>query len=117
MNRINASIRRRGHLQEADSDLSPHDVFRFVGGTSTGGLIAIMLSKLGMSVDCCIKSYYELSKTIFEKKHLRGRITHGLAPTRYSGKRLRECVRTLIHDQGSSKDLPMVDAGEDKIAW
>lgn len=47
----------------------PCEIFDLVGGTSTGGLIAIMLGRLEMDVDECIECYKALSKQIFEKSH------------------------------------------------
>ncbi|RYO26426.1 hypothetical protein AA0113_g12484 [Alternaria arborescens] len=48
--------------------VKPCEVFDLIGGTSTGGLIAIMLGRLEMDVDACIASYSELMKTVFEEK-------------------------------------------------
>jgi hypothetical protein len=48
-----------------------------IGGTSTGGLIAIMLGRLQMTVDECIDAYTSLSDKVFEKSHrvnMRGKI-------------------------------------------
>ena len=116
MRHINIFVRENrpaGH-----HDLSPHDVFNFVGGTSTGGLIALMLGKLGMPVEDCITQYRDLSTKIFRKKHLRGRITHGLSPSRYSGKRLRECVEHLLEVKGFSREEPIVrSVGKDFVDW
>ena len=68
-------------LGEGDNrELQPYDVFQLVAGTSTGGLIALMLGKMGMTVSQCITQYKELSKVIFGKKHKRARLTRGLAP-------------------------------------
>lgn len=101
-----------------DGDLSPHDVFNFVGGTSTGGLIALMLGKLGMPVEDYITQYRDLSARIFRKKHIRGRITHRLSPSRYSGKRLRECVEQLLEAKGFSKEEPIMRrVGKDFMDW
>ena len=97
-------------------DLHPHHVFQLVAGTSTGGLIALMLGKMGMTADECITQYENLSKIIFGKRHLRGRITHGLAPARYSGKRLRNCIRKLLRDRQLDEDLSMRHE-DDRIAW
>ena len=98
--------------------MGPRDVFDFVAGTSTGGLIAIMLGKLGMSLEDSIEAYYDLSKRIFEKRHIRGRITHGLAPTRYSGSHLNNCIQDLIRKKKLPVDIPMVsDDKKDHIAW
>ena len=98
------------------SELHPRHVFQLVAGTSTGGLIALMLGKMGMTADDCITQYENLSKEIFGKRHLRGRITHGLAPARYSGKSLRNCIRKLLKDCGYSEELSMRH-DNDKIPW
>ena len=100
-----------------DGDLSPHDVFNFVGGTSTGGLIALMLGKLGMPVGGL---HHSVSGSFNQnlQKHIRGRITHGLSPSRYSGKRLRECVEQLLEAKGLSKEEPIVrSVGKDFMDW
>lgn len=48
----------------------PCDFFDMIGGTSTGGLIAIMLGRLRMTIDECIDEYLKLSPKIFTKvKH------------------------------------------------
>ena len=49
----------------------PCDYFDMIGGTSTGGLIAIMLGRLRMTVDECIDAYTTLSDRVFEKKSQR----------------------------------------------
>ncbi|KAF5650755.1 phospholipase [Fusarium sp. NRRL 52700] len=43
----------------------PCEVFDMIGGTSTGGLIAIMLGRLEMSVEDCIKEYKKLMGKVF----------------------------------------------------
>ena len=100
----------------AFGELHPHHVFQLVAGTSTGGLIALMLGKMGMTVDECITQYEELSKVIFGRKHFRGRITHGLAPARYSGKCLRNCIQGLLRDRQLDENLSM-RYEDDRVAW
>ncbi|KAM5370882.1 hypothetical protein ACJZ2D_008315 [Fusarium nematophilum] len=46
----------------------PCDYFDIIGGTSTGGLIAIMLGRLRMSIPECIDRYKELSAQVFKPK-------------------------------------------------
>jgi len=43
--------------------------FNMIGGTSTGGLIAIMLGRLQMSVKDCIDVFTRLMGSIFTKNH------------------------------------------------
>ena len=103
-------------LRQAFGELHPQDVFQLVAGTSTGGLIALMLGKMGMTVEQCISQYEQLSKHVFGKKHFRGRITRGLAPAKYSGKRLQKCVQTLLRDQKFVESMSMKYEA-DKVAW
>jgi hypothetical protein len=116
MEQINQSIRSRRGPDIEHEDIEPHDIFDLVAGTSTGGLIAVMLGKLGMTVEQSIEAYYHLSATIFGKKHLRAKL--GLASAKYSGSRMKECMRELIHKHRSNKDLPMSanESGE-RIPW
>ena len=116
MNEINKAY----HVFSGDPDkvLHPHHVFGFVAGTSTGGLIALMLGKLGMTVEECIEQYRSMSKIIFGKKQIRGRVSAGLWQSRYSGQRLRKCVEDLLVRRGHNRDLSMVrETGKDVIAW
>ncbi|KAK9258491.1 acyl transferase/acyl hydrolase/lysophospholipase [Lipomyces tetrasporus] len=46
----------------------PCDFFDVICGTSTGGLIALMLGRLEMDIDECIQAYIKLSKEIFPKE-------------------------------------------------
>ncbi|KAL1976590.1 hypothetical protein VTN31DRAFT_2872 [Thermomyces dupontii] len=43
----------------------PCEHFDLIGGTSTGGIIAIMLGRLRMTVDECIRAYRDLGKRAF----------------------------------------------------
>ncbi|RPA85840.1 hypothetical protein BJ508DRAFT_168366 [Ascobolus immersus RN42] len=55
--------------KNSDVKRKPCEVFDLIGGTSTGGLIAVMLGHLQMDVDECITAYVEMSKAIFSKKN------------------------------------------------
>lgn len=103
-------------LPQGVGELHPQDVFQLVAGTSTGGLIALMLGKMGMTVKDCITQYEKLSKQVFGKKHFRAMITGGLAPAKYSGKRLQKCVQTLLSDQKLSENMSMKHEA-DEVAW
>ncbi|PGH34123.1 hypothetical protein GX50_03086 [[Emmonsia] crescens] len=48
--------------------VKPCELFDLIGGTSTGGLIAIMLGRLEMDVDHCIAEYSRMIQQIFKKK-------------------------------------------------
>ncbi|KXJ94832.1 acyl transferase/acyl hydrolase/lysophospholipase, partial [Microdochium bolleyi] len=46
----------------------PCDRFDLIGGTSTGGIIAIMLGRLGMTIDECIRAYKNVAQQAFTPK-------------------------------------------------
>jgi hypothetical protein len=106
MRNINTKV--QAELGHKTPIVHPQHVFTLITGTSTGGLIAIMLGKLGMTVQECIKAYHDLSKKIFGKKHIRGAMTGGLGPTRYSGTRLRDTVRRLLEGRNFDPDLDII---------
>ncbi|KFY98961.1 hypothetical protein V500_01509 [Pseudogymnoascus sp. VKM F-4518 (FW-2643)] len=54
------------HRISPEAELLPCNIFDMIGGTSTGGIIAIMLGRLQMSVKDCIASYHDLSREIFD---------------------------------------------------
>ncbi|KAG7007631.1 hypothetical protein G7Y79_00009g027400 [Physcia stellaris] len=49
------------------SQLRPAEVFDFIVGSSSGGLIAIMLGRLGMTVDETISKYIEFTEAVFRR--------------------------------------------------
>ncbi|KAK3933490.1 FabD/lysophospholipase-like protein [Diplogelasinospora grovesii] len=44
------------------------ECFNMIGGTSTGGVIAIILGRLGISVDECIRAYRKVAQQAFTPK-------------------------------------------------
>lgn len=52
-----------------DNPPRPCEYFDIIGGTSTGGLIAIMLGRLAMSVSECIDEYKLMLPAVFTKVH------------------------------------------------
>ncbi|KAG9569139.1 ankyrin, partial [Aureobasidium melanogenum] len=77
----------------------PCDCFDLIGGTSTGGLIAIMLGRLEMSVDECIKAYTDLSREVFHKKRRSPVGIKGDLKERYDSEALELAVRKVIRDR------------------
>ena len=65
LRRIFRTLREVGQL---DQEPKPCEVFDLMAGTSTGGLIAVMLGRLHMSIDECIEEYETVSKRVFGKK-------------------------------------------------
>lgn len=88
----------------------PCDVFDLIVGTSTGGLIAVMLGRIHMTVDQCIEQYEVLSSRIFGKLQLAGqagRLTKGMFSSPfYSTDTLQVAVKSVL-------ELRQIDVQED----
>ncbi|KAI0894839.1 acyl transferase/acyl hydrolase/lysophospholipase [Annulohypoxylon nitens] len=86
----------------------PCDYFHLMAGTSTGGLIAILLSRFRMTTQEAIDVYYEFSCRIFSRKNEQiwwGRL---LGLHEFGPKALEEIIKELI-DSRKSGEL-MLDA-------
>ncbi|KFY38174.1 hypothetical protein V495_06714 [Pseudogymnoascus sp. VKM F-4514 (FW-929)] len=59
------------HIENPSFKVEPWQVFDLIGGTSTGGIIAIMLGRLKMPIAECIEAYLSLSRKIFAEKFSR----------------------------------------------
>ncbi|KAL2885068.1 Patatin/Phospholipase A2-like protein [Ceratocystis lukuohia] len=84
-------------VAEGLSDIPrPCDRFDLIGGTSTGGIIAIMLGWLGMTVDQCIRTYRELGETAFTPKW---RKIFSVSPSgTFSAKKLEGAIKRAIRE-------------------
>ena len=94
---------------DPESPPKPCDHFDMIGGTSTGGLIAIMLGRLQMTVDECISAYTSLSDKVFEKKSHRINIK-GKIQGRFDSSALEEAVKDILLDRGLPGDELLKDA-------
>ncbi|KNZ82009.1 Nephrocystin-3, partial [Termitomyces sp. J132] len=53
------------HLENSQSMPKPCDYFDIIGGVGTGGVIALMLGRLGMTIDQAINEYASFSKNVY----------------------------------------------------
>ncbi|KAK4139118.1 kinase subdomain-containing protein, partial [Dichotomopilus funicola] len=74
----------------------PCECFDFIGGTSTGGIIAIMLGRLRMSVDECIRAYKKVAQQAFTPK--RTTIFPASPSGAFSAKALEEAIKQTVRD-------------------
>lgn len=97
-------------MATVDPDLPPKpcDYFDMIGGTSTGGLIAVMLGRLQMSVDECIKAYTSLSDRVFKKKAHRLKIT-GKYQAQFDSAELERAIKDILVARGLSEDALLKD--------
>ncbi|TDZ31377.1 Calcium-independent phospholipase A2-gamma [Colletotrichum spinosum] len=107
MRQINVDRKTKDHLQ-------PWQVFDLIGGTSTGGIIALMLGSLQMSVDECYDVYMQLATTIFKPKRWRcdvfNRTLDALsANERYDSAKMEELVKQIIKERTGSRNTMLQD--------
>ncbi|TIA78959.1 hypothetical protein D6C76_03796 [Aureobasidium pullulans] len=106
MDRLNNNRKQRNL-----APVKPCEVFDLIGGTSTGGLIAIMLGRLEMSVDECIKAYSGLIATVFGVQLSKIPITlKGNVKPRFDSAKLEAAIKQVISQSGLPENT-MFDDG------
>ena len=78
----------------------PCHYFDYIAGTSTGGLIGIMLGRLRMNIDDCITDYEKLGAKVFA----RSRLFHVRSPLwlpreKYDHKVLEQVVQEVVAER------------------
>lgn len=113
-------------LKEADALAAPGtakrlpcEYFDLIGGTSTGGLIAVMLGRLQMDIPSCLKAYRVLSGKIFATgTGLSGLIESGImfagllttGQPFYSGESLKSAICETVRDQLDQQEKDKLEA-------
>lgn len=85
----------------------PCDYFDLICGTSTGGLMAIMLGRLRMNTQVCKRAYCDMSRDIFNRSFLRYPLTWWDAfwgNPWYDGKKLEKAIKTVVSQQLSVQE-------------
>ncbi|ROT42927.1 hypothetical protein SODALDRAFT_26809 [Sodiomyces alkalinus F11] len=95
-------------------ELQPWQVFDLIGGTSTGGIIAIMLGCLQMTLDECHDAYIKLAESIFKPKRHKynviGRTRDFVsANERYDSSKFEQIVKKIIEKRKGSGNAPLRD--------
>ncbi|KAH7126726.1 hypothetical protein B0J11DRAFT_284076 [Dendryphion nanum] len=89
----------------------PCDYFDIIGGTSTGGLIAVMLGRLRMTVDEAIDAYLSLADCVFQKKAHRVTVK-GKIQGRFDSDELARAVKEVVKRQGLDEDALLKDEAD-----
>jgi len=89
----------------------PCEFFDMIGGTSTGGLIAVMLGRLKMSIDDSIDAYLSLSDRVFQKKRHRATIK-GNIQGRFDSEELARAVKEVVIAQNLKEDVLLKDVSD-----
>lgn len=91
-----------------ETPLKPCEYFNLIGGTGAGGFIAILLGRLGMSVDECIDVCSTLCRMVFdEPRYPNDRESQAYLPQ--SDKRLKHVVETVLLERGISRNRLLKD--------
>ncbi|KAK3065700.1 hypothetical protein LTR53_018125, partial [Teratosphaeriaceae sp. CCFEE 6253] len=108
-------IEQRDGIDASNDPRKPAEYFHLAGGTSTGGLIALMLFRLQMDTDQCLLAYRTLASQIFAAPAILGLPLPGLLGkaalaanawfqgSQFSGKPLEDAI-TQVVDQYSNED-------------
>ncbi|KAI3550675.1 phospholipase [Colletotrichum filicis] len=91
-----------------DNPPKPCEVFDMIGGTSTGGLIAVMLGRLRMDVEDCMNAYADLSDKIFQKQKHRFTLS-GNVQGRFDSTELERVIKNVVREQGLGVDELLKD--------
>jgi hypothetical protein len=112
LRRIFRTMVAEGQLDEVPR---PCDVFDLIIGTSTGGLIAVMLGRLHMTIDECITKYEQLSREVFGKKPhggALGKMFKSLSSSCfYDIGVLQEQVMRVLDSKGIERDTTFLEKG------
>lgn len=98
--------------------VQPWEEFDMIGGTSTGGIIAIMLGRLHMSLDECEMAYKEMSRKIFTSttRHFpdpRRMYDYLCADAKFKAKPLEDTVRDVLRAKNMVEDELLKDTDKD----
>jgi hypothetical protein len=100
---IKAIMDKIGVLEKADpaKPLKPADYFDLAGGSSTGGIVALMLFRLEMNADDAIKAYLEMGNSVFPKVSWLSRLGKG---TLFDDAGLLGAIDKVVEGYGPTED-------------
>ena len=108
-----------GEPPEPDKIPKPCEYFDLIGGTGTGGLIAIMLGRLRMNTRDCMRVYVQMTRKVFETDKTIAGIPY--RSTLFKASLLEDAIRSCVRkfDQEvdvtlDDRDMPMTPASFDR---
>ncbi|RDW62196.1 hypothetical protein BP6252_11629 [Coleophoma cylindrospora] len=90
---------------DEDKDLLPADFFDLIGGTSTGGLIALLLGRLRLSVPQARREYVRIAEQVFSRP--------SLSPNKnaFDSQKLEKAIKELLGNDRSEEKMLQKDGG------
>ena len=92
-----------GEAPPKDQSPKPCDYFDLIAGTGTGGLIAIMLGRLRMTVEDCMRVYTEMTRRVFETDKTIAGIPY--RSTLFKASKLEDAIRDCVREY-ETNDTP-----------
>ncbi|KAL1629248.1 hypothetical protein SLS56_005471 [Neofusicoccum ribis] len=98
-------------MDKVHPNKKPCEVFDMIGGTSTGGLIAIMLGRLRMSVEECIEKYNkeDLMGKVFNHGWIKKGLNFVSGSQLYSAADLEASIKELLKHKGLGDDKTLLN--------
>ncbi|KAJ7937769.1 acyl transferase/acyl hydrolase/lysophospholipase [Mycena leptocephala] len=93
-------------LAPLDTLPKPCDHFDLIGGTSTGGIIALILGRLRMDVDTAIMCYDHLAKQVFSE------VKRGLGDGKFKASKLEAAIKSTVAKMTGDSETPLLEGGE-----
>lgn len=90
-----------------DADPRPCDYFDLIAGTGTGGLIAIMLGRLRMSIVDCMDVYVQMTRRVFETDKTIAGIPY--RSTLFKASKLEDAIRDCVRKNQGKNQHESVD--------
>ncbi|KAF1351853.1 acyl transferase/acyl hydrolase/lysophospholipase [Delphinella strobiligena] len=88
------------HHQDNQLPLPCH-YFNYVFGTSTGGIIALLLGRMRLSIEQCLSIYRDMGTEIFRKKRMLG-----LKFDQYSHEKMEKLIKKAIREHSKTPATP-----------
>ncbi len=86
----------------SDDQSRPCEYFDLIAGTGTGGLIAIMLGRLRMSIKECLDTYEKMTKFVFETDKTIAGIPY--RSTLFKASKLEDAIRSCVQKTENRSD-------------
>ena len=93
----------KANLEPEQPDLKPCDFFDLIAGTSTGGIIALMLGRLRMSIEDCIQVYSRLGEKVF------GQQQSPPHRERFDAQKLEDAIQEIVEAHTGQRNAPLLD--------
>ncbi|OIW35316.1 hypothetical protein CONLIGDRAFT_53333 [Coniochaeta ligniaria NRRL 30616] len=106
---LDCIMRRLQKKKGLDELPKPCDYFDLIAGTSTGGLIAILLGRLRMTTQEALDAYDDVAETLFSRSNRKY-----LAKSQFKSTTLEDVVKEIVAQRSSSDLLKYQDKDEQK---